>query len=101
MSTALHEALGALLATTPEPPSADEEPGAIVDRAGRMAEDRAAPFDRLRELVDAGCPLDEPARHLAATLRERDARWSAALARARHLLSDRLVAARRTRACYR
>jgi len=60
--TALQEALAALLDATPEPPSADEEPGEIAARAEGMAADRAVPFERLRALVDTGCPLDEPAR---------------------------------------
>jgi hypothetical protein len=88
-------ALDALLADTP-PPATDIDPADLIAAAEAITAARQPSIERLRRaLGDQPLPAAGAAR--LATLGERDARWLAALTGARHLLSQRLSAARRLR----
>ncbi|HWM85244.1 MAG TPA: hypothetical protein VNO33_05385 [Kofleriaceae bacterium] len=93
-------ALERLHRITSEPPASDAEPEEVLNRGGEVLaareealRDLAAALDRdpaaLRELAEA--------RLIYAAIQERVAQWQAALARARHIVGERVQAVARLR----
>jgi hypothetical protein len=97
VSLRLAEALHALLAATPEPPSADTDASEILILGQQMATEREGPLELLRALVEADPSLAEQGGELAETLRQRDARWNALLLRAHQELKHRVAAVAQSR----
>jgi hypothetical protein len=97
VSPEVWRALGDLLAATPEPPSADADPVQVLEQALAVTDARERHIVRMRTLLDGQAGLPGAAYDVLAELQGRDARWTAALRRAHHLLADRLQAVRRLR----
>ena len=94
------EALAALrlvLDETPEPPAADTDPYDVIGAVGRMATRRELPIASLQRLLGHHPTADGEGIALLATIQERNTRWQAALARARHALAERRSALDRLR----
>lgn len=95
--TRVQRALDQLLAATPEPPSADADPVQVLELALEVTQAREPHIAAMRAVLgDRDLPAG-PATDALSELEGRDARWSAALRRAHHLLGERLAAVRRLR----
>lgn len=89
--------LSALLAATPEPPEADLDPSEILERAGAALAAREPHVAALRAELPPDTALDAAQRRILDEIRQRDARWEAALSHARHTLGERIVGAQHAR----
>jgi hypothetical protein len=100
--SAFREPLTRLLAATPDPPDAEAQPDEVLRRAELMMLKRREALEALgaisSEITDPERLAPETVTMLA-TLHDRDARWMAALSRAKHLAGERMsgVARLRTR----
>lgn len=84
-----------LVDLTPEPPSPDADPAEVLQAGEELVSARQSFVDWLREQLGDDPNVNPAAAPYLAALRERDARWDAALRRARHELSLRLAASSR------
>ena len=96
--SSLEQDLAALLRATPDPPHLDADPAAVLEAAQALVSARAPLLDAMRAGATGPTPPLAPVeQQLLAELKDRDARWDAALTRARQSIADGLAAFRRTR----
>lgn len=91
------QALRALLAATPEPPDADDDPSSVLEVAQAALAAREPHVAALRAHLAPGAPLDPAQQQLLDAIRQRDERWEAAMTHARHTLGERIIGAQRAR----
>lgn len=101
MSSTFAAAVEALLVATPEPPAADADPAEILIAAERAIAVRGPLVELLQKMAPAeGTSPEAGVAERFAIIIERDARWTAAMTRAKHELSGRMRGARRFRTAY-
>ena len=89
MTEAALVTLRAVLAETPLPPQGNVDPFDVISAVERMAARRQRLLDELPALLGENPTADGEGAEILAELRERNARWQAALSTARHALGDR------------
>jgi hypothetical protein len=91
------QALLDVLAATPEPPDGQTDPSDVIALAQQMTDGREASLALLQQVMATNGAVEGEGRTLLSEINDRDARWQAALDRARHELSQRMQAARHIR----
>jgi hypothetical protein len=91
------QALLDVLAATPEPPDAQTDPSDVIDLAQQMTETREESLALLQQVMANNGAVEGEGQAVLAEINDRDARWQAALGRARHELTQRMQAARHIR----
>ena len=92
-------ALRAILAETPSPPSPDADPFDIISAVERLTTRREPAIEKLHRLLGDN-PVADPdvgsdGAVMLFEIQDRNARWKAALSRARHAVADRRSALER------
>ena len=101
MSETFSDAVEALLVATPEPPAADCDPAEILIEGERALTLRAPLIEIMRSLAPPPGVTHAPGvAERFATIIDRDARWTAAMTRARAELAGRMRGVRRFRNTY-
>lgn len=96
----LQSVLADLELATPEPPPPITDAADVLCAVVSLMAAREPVLRRLKLLMEespGALANDEPSRHKLAVICERDAQWSAAMARARHELAQRLQSCTRLR----
>ncbi len=91
------QALLDVLAATPDPPDGQTDASDVIALAQQMTEGREESLALLQQLMKNNNAVEGEGQAVLAEINDRDARWQAALDRARHELSQRMQAARHIR----